>query len=264
MSIVNAAFVRETSTTTGTGTYTLAGAATGFRTFVAGVGNGNECYYSATDGTDWEEGIGTVTDAASDTLSRNTILASSNAGAAVNWAAGTRTLRCTFPAVAGPVIGAITAYAGTAAPTGWLLCYGQAISRTTYAELFDILSTTYGTGDGSTTFNLPDIRGRVIAGQDDMGGVSANRLTGVTGSVNGDTLGGTGGAETHTLAETEIPAHTHTVSHDTGSSTAGNSAIGGANNAADSSKTSGSTGGGGAHNNVQPTIILNYIIFAGV
>lgn len=90
--------VKETSTTEGTGTYDLGGAATGFQTFVAGVGTGNTCYYCATDGTDWEVGIGTVTDAATDTLSRDTILASSNAGAAVNWGAGTKDVFLTAPA----------------------------------------------------------------------------------------------------------------------------------------------------------------------
>ena len=90
--------VQETSTTTGTGTYNLAGASTGFRTFVAGIGNGNTCYYCATNGTDWEVGIATVTDASPDTLARTTIIDSSNSNAAVNWAAGTRTIFCTIPA----------------------------------------------------------------------------------------------------------------------------------------------------------------------
>lgn len=98
MALVHADRVKETSTTTGTGTYNLVGAATGFRTFVAGIGTGNTCYYAATDGTDWEVGLGTVTDAAPDTLARTTILASSNAGAAVNWGAGTRTLWVNLPA----------------------------------------------------------------------------------------------------------------------------------------------------------------------
>ena len=108
-------------------------------------------------------------------------------------------------------IGGVMPYAGTAAPTGWLLCYGQAVSRSTYSDLFAIISTTYGVGDGSTTFNLPDLRGRVVAGQDDMGGVSADRLTDQSGGLDGDTLGDTGGSETHTLTTTEIAAHTHTA-----------------------------------------------------
>lgn len=93
--------VKETSTTTGTGTFDLDGAVVGFQTFVAGVGTGNTCYYCATDGTDWEVGIGTVTDAATDTLSRDRILASSNANAEVNWGAGTKTIFVTQPAATG-------------------------------------------------------------------------------------------------------------------------------------------------------------------
>ena len=156
--------------------------------------------------------------------------------------------------------GALMPYAGTSAPTGFLLCYGQAISRSTYADLFSAISTTYGTGDGSSTFNLPDLRGRVIAGQDDMGGSSANRLTDQTGGLNGDTLGDTGGSETHTLSTAQMPAHTHTVAAQQqvgGDSTnrGGSGQLGAA-----ATITSSSTGGDGAHNNVQPTIILNYII----
>ena len=77
------------------------------------------------------------------------------------------------PTVGGIPSGAVLPFAGTAAPAGWLLCYGQAVSRTTYAALFNALGTAYGAGDGSTTFNLPDLRGRVPGGKDDMGGVAA-------------------------------------------------------------------------------------------
>ena len=264
MALVYADRVQETSTTTGTGAYDLVGPDTGFQGFVTGIGNTNTCYYCATDGTDWEIGIGTVTDAGTDTLTRTKVTQSSNSDAAVNWGAGTKTIFCTLPAVSGAVIGEIKIYAGTTAPAGWLLCYGQAISRTGYASLFAVCSTTYGVGDGSTTFNVPDLRGRVVAGQDDMGGSSANRLTGVTGSVNGDTLGGTGGAETHTLVTAEMPAHTHQVTNVWSSAGADSDALSTANtNADDVTRTTTSTGGDGAHNNVQPTIILNYMIFAG-
>lgn len=99
MSLLFADRVKESSTTTGTGTYSLAGAVTGFQGFVAGVGDGNTCYYAAEDGTNWEVGIGTVAAASPDTLARTTILASSNGGAAVNWGAGTRNLFSTGAAV---------------------------------------------------------------------------------------------------------------------------------------------------------------------
>lgn len=98
MALAHADRVKETSTTTGTGTYDLAGAVTGFQGFVAGIGDGNTCYYVAENGTDWEVGLGTVTDASPDTLARTSIIASSNAGSAVNWGAGTKYLYVTGPA----------------------------------------------------------------------------------------------------------------------------------------------------------------------
>ena len=175
--------------------------------------------------------------------------------------------------------GSVSSFAGTSEPTGWLFCYGQAISRTTYAALFAAIGTTYGSGDGSTTFNLPDLRGRVIAGQDDMGGTSANRLTGLSGGLNGDTLGATGGSETHTLTEAQLAAHRHFVANTDSlsdgtpgplvnnqqvaqaNSTSGNAGyiLHNSSTEATVGRTS-STGSGSAHNNVQPTIILNYII----
>ena len=88
--------IKETSTTTGTGTYTLAGAVTGFEAF-SQVGDGNTTYYTCTDGTDFETGIGTYT-ASGTTLARTTILQSSNSDNEVNWTSGTRTLFCTLPA----------------------------------------------------------------------------------------------------------------------------------------------------------------------
>jgi microcystin-dependent protein len=160
-------------------------------------------------------------------------------------------------------IGVVLPYAGTAAPTGWLLCYGQAVSRTTYAALFAVTSTTYGVGDGSTTFNLPDLRGRVPAGQDDMGGSSANRLTnpGTTvGGIDGDVLGGTGGEENHTMTTAELVAHTHSYVACNG--TGGADINSGASFLRNSSLTTGSTGSTTPFNVVQPTIILNYIIWA--
>lgn len=103
-------------------------------------------------------------------------------------------------------IGGMIDYTGTTAPnSAFVLPYGQAISRTTYSTYFTLVSTTFGVGDGSTTFNVPDLRGRVVAGKDDMGGSSANRLTDADDGLNGDTLGDTGGGETQVLAQGNLP-----------------------------------------------------------
>lgn len=101
--------------------------------------------------------------------------------------------------------GSVLDYAGASAPTGWLLCYGQAISRSTYAALYAIIGTTYGTGDGSTTFNLPDCRGRAAAGRDDMGGSAASRITSAVSSIDGTALGAAGGAQKITLTRANLP-----------------------------------------------------------
>jgi len=175
--------------------------------------------------------------------------------------------------------GIVTSFAGATAPTGWLLCFGQAVSRTTYARLFTAIGVTHGIGDGTTTFNLPDGRGRTPAGKDDMGGVSANRLTAQPGGLNGDTLGATGGAETHTLTAAQLASHTHGVtdpghSHQYGrptSSIDNDRGTSGSLWSIDNSETVNtgtattgitiqSAGSDGAHNNVQPTIIFNTII----
>jgi microcystin-dependent protein len=103
----------------------------------------------------------------------------------------------TWTNVATTPAGVIQQYAGTAAPTGYLLCQGQAVSRTTYAALYAVIGTTYGTGDGSTTFNVPDLRQRVPVGKHS------------SGTFN--TLGGTGGAESHTITTAQLPAHNHAV-----------------------------------------------------
>ena len=96
--------VKQTSTSTGTGTINLTGTETGFETFVTGIGNGNSCFYAiANDGTsEFEVGIGTVTDAATDTLSRTTVISSSNSDNLVNFTAGTKTVFCTYPAKRAP------------------------------------------------------------------------------------------------------------------------------------------------------------------
>ena len=90
--------------------------------------------------------------------------------------------------------GIVMPFAGSTAPQGYLFCDGSAVSRTDYADLFTAIGTTYGAGDESTTFNLPDLSGRVVLG------VSQSHA-----------LGTSGGEAAHTLTEQELPAHTHTV-----------------------------------------------------
>lgn len=151
-------------------------------------------------------------------------------------------------------VGTVMPTALSNAPVGWLLCYGQAISRTAYATLFNAIGTTYGAGDGSTTFNLPDIRGRVVAGKDNMGGSAASRLT---SAISGSTLGATGGSQTHTISIGEIPNHTHALdfSYTDQGGGSGSQVTGMTYNGAMTA-----TSGASAHNNTQPTIILNYMI----
>lgn len=155
-----------------------------------------------------------------------------------------------------PPVGVITAYAGTTAPTGYLICDGSAVNRTTYAALFAIIGTTYGAGNGSTTFNLPDLTGRVPVGKN-------------AGTFS--TLGAKAGEETHTMTINEMPAHKHTTSVN---SAGDENSIGGY---APNSQTlyfgtdragatrnwdtaMQSTGGGAAFNVLQPYTVINYII----
>ena len=247
---------------------------------------------------------------------------------------------------AAPVGGQIP-FAGRVAPAGWLMCFGQAVSRTTYADLYTVLcpvlgtftvtiaspgvitlnghglsdgdrtrifttgalptglsantdyyvtaSTTntfqlsatrggaaintsgtqsgthtaqffgYGAGDGSTTFNLPDKRGRGSIGRDNMGGTAASRVTPAGSGIYGAALGANGGAETHTLTSAQIPAHAHPLNggsdyylmRTTGGSVGMTSGTGVADTV---TNTSNNTGGGGAHNNTQPSEVDNWII----
>lgn len=163
--------------------------------------------------------------------------------------------------------GALVPFAGSSAPAGWLMCYGQAVSRTTYASLFAAISTGYGVGDGSSTFNLPDLRGRVPAGKDDMGGSAASRLTTAGSSVDGATLAASGGVQNVTLtaAQSGLPAHTHTYTLNTTTGATPSTGSNGDNGVPTNptTPTTSSTGGtsaASAHSNVQPSIITNYII----
>ena len=152
--------------------------------------------------------------------------------------------------------GGSIAYGGSVAPVGWLLCDGAAYSRVTYARLFAVIGTTFGVGDGSTTFNVQDKRGRTSIGLD--GGT--NRITSASvGGANANTLGGTGGAETHTLTTAQEAPHQHS----TGTAIAvGGTGSGFAAGGLGSGITqiTGSTGGGAAHNNTQPWLAENWIV----
>ena len=107
-------------------------------------------------------------------------------------------------------VGAVMQFAGTSfsPPSGWLYCDGSAVSRTTYSDLYAVIGTTYGSGDGSTTFNLPNTSGRVVVGLD-------------LGDSHFNAVGNTGGSKTHTLSSAEIPSHSHSIDHDHGSVTSG-------------------------------------------
>lgn len=155
--------------------------------------------------------------------------------------------------------GGILSFGGSSSPSGYLLCDGSAVSRTTYAALFSALGTTYGTGDGSTTFNLPDLRGRSPLGSGTGSGLSAR------------TNGQTGGEENHALSTDQMPTHSHVHAVPWYGSTVftySSSASSpvpiyrltphpddGSGNA-----STNTTGGGGSHNVMDPFLVLNFII----
>jgi microcystin-dependent protein len=160
--------------------------------------------------------------------------------------------------------GVIKLFAGASAPGGFLLCAGQAVSRTTYGVLFSAIGDVYGAGDGSSTFNIPDLRGRFPLGKDDMGGTAANRVTSASnGGTNASSLGGNGGEETHTLSISELPGHTHDIIIPSADGSSVSSGVSSGLWEGDNSipnTPSGSTGGGEPHNIMPPWLALNYII----
>ena len=177
--------------------------------------------------------------------------------------------------------GIMLGYGGAAAPAQWLLCDGTAVSRTTYSALFAAIGVLYGVGNGSTTFNLPDYRGRVMVGLNST-------------DADFDTLGEKYGSKTHTLTSAQMPVHTHIQNahthtqnahnHSTSYQTDGeNSPLGGNYNIVtdyrdptgagnkitignttptnqNTTPTNQNAGSGSAHNNVQPSLVSNFII----
>lgn len=153
---------------------------------------------------------------------------------------------------------------------GWFKCDGRAVSRQEYADLFNIIGTSFGVGDGSTTFNLPDTRGRVLGSIGSGSGLSVR------------TLGQNVGSETHTLTVGEIPSHSHSItdpghshSYINNTNDQGTDNVLSSENAADNADlnsttgtsttgiTVNSTGGGGAHNNMQPTTFIGNVFIFG-
>lgn len=176
-----------------------------------------------------------------------------------------------------PLATIVSSASASAIPNNWLLCDGTAVSRTTYADLFSLIGTTYGAGDGSTTFNLPDMQGRVPVGADPAQKV----VNGAPG------VGIKGGEAYHQLSIAELPSHDHSISdpgHNhapgtgadwfwTKANAGGNVIAGGATYQADNGvrSTTGDsytgitlnpTGSDSAHNNMQPFLSVNFYIVA--
>jgi microcystin-dependent protein len=194
------------------------------------------------------------------------------------------------------IIGEIRAFAGLASgvPAAWYLCYGQAVSRTTYAAAFAVLGTAWGSGDGTTTFNLPDLRGTAMAGLDNMGGTPANRMTAGVSGIAGTTLGASGGSQAtqdhnHTVSDPEHthaltdPSHDHSLANVIAGSTGADPGFGsgalynptspieltgtattGISISSAATGISLATYGAGGSQNVQPTAMVNMITYLGL
>jgi len=177
--------------------------------------------------------------------------------------------------------GAIFVYCGANTPDGYLFCNGSPVSRATYPNLFSAIGTTYGAGDGRTTFNLPDLRGRAAVGHESMGAESfSGRLTNSRpGNINATLLGASGGAETHTLTAQETGLNSHEHSHDVNVSWGGGSENGNKCNGGDGGESGRWPGSSFLldwnytitndpasdlsalpHPNLPPLVFLNYII----
>ena len=152
--------------------------------------------------------------------------------------------------------GMIMPYAGMMIPDGWLLCNGINIERTAYESLFNAIGETYGSGDGVSTFTLPDYRGRFLLGLDNMGDSSAD----ITTNENADILGGYDGEESHTLSIDEMPTHNHTETVRTTSNSGSGNNHGGSKIGGTSTVETSNAGGSQPINILPPFITVNYLI----
>lgn len=155
-------------------------------------------------------------------------------------------------------ISSIMSYPKAVAPENWLICDGSAVSRTDYSELFNVIGTFFGAGDGKTTFNLPNIKGKTIVGLDNS-------------DTDFNAIGKVLGEKTHTLTVDEMPSHNHSMGSfnqyddGTGGSFAESEKVGRTTSGADGSKGINpilNTGGSKEHNNIQPSFVGCYIIKA--
>jgi len=151
-----------------------------------------------------------------------------------------------------PPVGSITMYGGSSAPNGWLYCNGQAVSRTIQSDLFAAIGITFGNGDGSTIFNLPDLRDRFPLGDNSNGGADAGRVSNFSTDV-----GDNGGSDEHQLTEDEMPTHTHNSGGQRRSFSGGGST---ADDRVPGSEDTGAAGGDQAHNNMPPFLAVSFII----
>ena len=182
------------------------------------------------------------------------------------------------PSGAGVPPGTVIDFAGATPPAGWLLCAGQEVSRTDFAALFTAIGTTFGIGNGSTTFNVPDCRGRVSVGKDNMGGTPSGRLSNYPNDV-----GAGFGGQSIAMTADQMPVHSHGgsaagVGDHTHMSPGLGSPVGASSAPAAANGTLGSgfqtspagahshslsidaAGGGGAHENVQPSLVFNKLV----
>ena len=144
-------------------------------------------------------------------------------------------------------IGFIAIWPGDTMPTGWLLCDGSEISRTAYADLFALVGTTYGAGDGVSTFLLPDFRGRTPIGYGLGSGLTITHV-----------LAETGGEETAVLTQDQLASHRHAYERNISSTTTTDGAQYGWKNS--STPASGAAGSGTGHQNMQPSLAMNFVI----